>query len=97
MEEGRQPRSFLDRPVRSLLDLKIGTVLKAYLLYGAVSPRAQLETVRSRFGEPATTGPNPFDRVTGTEQTCLGYRSSASGSLYLFCFEGGRLVEKKTF
>ena len=47
MEEGRQPRSFLDRPVRSLLDLKIGTVLKA--------------------------------------------------SLYLFCFEGGRLVEKKTF
>ncbi len=145
MEEGRQPQSLLDRPVRSLLDLKIGTVLKAYLLYvalglaigivglavvlskrdsgnestglagqtltwgaaagdavtpaqyGAVSPRAQLETVRSRFGEPATTGPNPFDQVTGSEQTCLGYRSSASDSLYLFCFEGGRLVEKKTF
>ena len=145
MEEGRQPQSFLDRPVRSLLDLKIGTVLKAYLLYvalglvvgivglaivlsmrgsgdessglggqtltwgadagdtvtpaqyGAVSPRAQLETVRRRFGEPATTAPNPFDQVTGSEQTCLGYRSSASDSLYLFCFEGGRLVEKKTF
>jgi hypothetical protein len=145
MEEGREPQPLLDRPVRSLLDLKIGTVLKAYLLYvalglvigivglavvlskrdsgdestglagqtltwgaaagdavtpaqyGAVSPRAQLETVRSRFGEPATTGPNPFDQVTGSEQTCLGYRSSASDSLFLFCFEGGRLVEKKTF
>ena len=64
--------------------------------YGAVSPRAQLETVRRRFGEPATTGPNPFDMVSGSEQTCLGYRSSASDSLFLFCFEGGRLVEKKT-
>jgi hypothetical protein len=145
VEGGRQPQSFLDRPVRSLLDLKIGTVLKAYLLYvalglvvgivglavvlskrgsgdestglggqgtltwadgagdtvtpaqyGAVSARAQLETVRRRFGEPATTGANPFDQVTGSEQTCLGYRSSASESLFLFCFEGGRLVEKKT-
>ena len=53
--------------------------------------------MRSRFGEAATTGPNPFDQVTGSEQTCLGYRSSASDSLFLFCFEGGRLVEKKTF
>jgi hypothetical protein len=146
VEEGREPQSFLDRPVRSLLDLKIGTVLKAYLLYvalglvvgiiglavvlsmrgsgdestglgsqgsirweegagdtvtpaqyRAVSPQAQLETVRRRFGEPATTGPNPFDQVTGSEQTCLGYRSSASDSLFLFCFEAGTLVEKQTF
>ena len=144
MEAGRQPQSFLDRPVRSLLDLKIGTVLKGYLLYvalglvvgiiglavvlsmrgsgdestglgsqgsigweegagetvtpaqyRAVSQQAQLETVRRRFGEPATTGPNPFDQVTGSEQTCLGYRSSASDSLFLFCFEGGTLVEKR--
>jgi hypothetical protein len=58
---------------------------------------AQLETVRRRFGAPATTGPNPFDQVTGSEQTCLGYRSSTSDSLYLFCFEGGTLVEKQTF
>jgi hypothetical protein len=145
VEEGRQPHSFLDRPVRSLLDLKIGTVLKAYLLYvalglvigivglaivlskrdsgeestglggqgltwgagagdevtpaqyRAVSPRAELETVRRRFGEPATTGPNPFDQVDGSEQTCLGYRSSADSALFLFCFRGGRLVEKQTF
>jgi hypothetical protein len=146
MEEGREPQSFLDRPVRSLLDLKIGAVLKGYLVYvalglvvgiiglavmlsmrgsgdegtalgsqgsirweegagdtvtpaqyRAVSPQAQLETVRRRLGEPATTGPNPFDQVTGREQTCLGYRSSASDSLFLFCFEGGTLVEKQTF
>jgi hypothetical protein len=145
VEEGRESQSFLDRPVRSLLDLKIGTVLNAYLLYvalglvigivglavllsmrgsgdqstglggqggltwgtsagdtvtpaqyRAVFPQARLETVRRRFGEPATTGPNPFDQVTGSEQTCLGYRSSASDSLFLLCFEGGRLVEKKT-
>jgi hypothetical protein len=49
------------------------------------------------LGEPPTTGPNPFDQVSGREQTCLGYRSSASDSLYLFCFKCGRLVEKKTF
>lgn len=146
MEDGRQPQSFLDRPVRSLLDLKIGTVLKAYLLYVAVGlliaviglavllskwnsgdsgtgglgpaslswgpdagdtitpaqyrsvrPGARLETVRSRFGEPATIGSNPLDQVDGSEQTCLGYRSAASPSLYLLCFGGGRLVEKQAF
>jgi hypothetical protein len=54
--------------------------------------------VRRRFGEPATKGANPLDLVSGEEQTCLGYRSSAAAStLFLFCFEGGRLVDKKTF
>lgn len=147
--EDRQPEPFLDRPVRSLFDLRIGTVLKAYAIYLAiglvifliglavllsrwghesddvrglgggsnnftwssgagdpVSPAefrsvgsgAQLDAVRRRFGEPAGTGPNPFDLVSGDSQTCLGYRSSGAGDkVFLFCFEGGRLVDKKTF
>jgi hypothetical protein len=145
VEDGRQPQSFLDRPVRSLLDLRIGTLLKAYLVYvtiglvialiglgvilglwhraasdaiggpgniswstdagQSVTPGeyrsvrvgARLDAVRSRFGEPATTGPNPFDQVSGETQTCLGYRSSVSAdsALFLFCFDAGRLVEKK--
>ena len=58
---------------------------------------ALLKAVRSRFGKPATTGPNPLDEVSGASQTCLGYRSSASDTLFLFCFEGGRLIDKQTF
>jgi hypothetical protein len=133
----------------SLLDLKIGTVLKAYAIYlaiglvifliglavllsrrghesndvmglggggnnfawspgagDAVSPAefrsvasgAQLDAVRHRFGKPAGTGPNPFDLVSGDSQTCLGYRLSGDGDkVFLFCFESGRLVDKKTF
>ena len=148
MEDGRQPEPFLDRPVRSLLDLKIGTVLKAYAIYlaiglivfltglavllswwggksndvqgigaenqafvwtaGAGDPvttaqyrsvgdGAQLDAVRHRFGEPAGTGPNPFDMISGKTQTCLGYRSSVDEQqVFVFCFEGGRLVDKKT-
>jgi len=145
VDEGKQPQPFLDRPVRSLLNLKIGTVLKAYLIYIAIafvlgllalavvlatwdrggSPSvlpngirwtegagetvtpaeyrsvgagALLDAVRSRLGEPATKGHNPFDLVSGDQQSCLGYRSSASEStLFMFCFEGGRLVDKKAF
>jgi hypothetical protein len=144
VDERPQPEPLLDRPVRSLLDLRIGTVLKAYAVYlmiafafgvlaliialvlwnhsstatreagtlswdtGAghvitaasyrsIGRGARLEAVRSRFGEPATSGANPFDLVSGETQTCLGYRSSGSDSaLFLFCFEGGRLVEKKS-
>jgi hypothetical protein len=62
--------------------------------YRSLKSDARLGSVRRRFGEPATTGPNPFDAVSGSTQTCLGYRSSASESLFLFCFEGGRLVDK---
>ena len=145
MEDGGKQEPFLDRPVRSLLDLKIGTVLKAYAIYltiglvifliglavlltwwgdnskedlgvegnafawsaGAgdevtpaqfrsVGSRTQLDAVRHRFGEPAGTGPNPFDMVSVDTQTCLGYRSSvAEGAVFVFCFENGRLVDKK--
>jgi hypothetical protein len=36
--------------------------------------------------------------VSGDSQTCLGYRSSGAGDkVFLFCFESGRLVDKKTF
>jgi hypothetical protein len=144
-EQPQQP--FLDRPVRSLLDVKIGTVLKAYAIYLAiglvifligaavilskwhhdsselggvgtpgslswgtnagetvtpaeyrsVANGERLGAVRRRFGTPATTSRNPFDLVSGDRQKCLGYRSSASGSLFLFCFEHGRLVDKQTF
>jgi hypothetical protein len=141
VDEQPQQQPFLDRPVRSLLDLKIGTVLKAYGIYlaiglvigligiailfswsrgsestlgeeGSISWAADagetvtpaeyrslksdagLDSVRRRFGEPATTGHNPFDAGRGSTQSCLGYRSSASESLFLFCFEGGRLVDK---
>ena len=145
---GRRPQApLLDRPVRSLLDLKLGTVPKGYAIYVAISlviglivllivlatwshgsdaggigaPRsiswkdragetvtpaqyrsirdgAPLNAVRARFGDPATTGTNPFDMVDGDAQTCLGYRSSAAASaLFLFCFNGGRLVDKQTF
>jgi hypothetical protein len=145
VDERPQPQSFLNRPVRSLLDMKIGTVLKGYLVYIAISlvigviglivllaawhhtasnasglsgdiswapgagetvtpaeyrslrNGARLGAMRGRFGKPATTGSNPFDQVSGATQTCLGYRSSASDSLFLFCFEGGRLVDKQTF
>lgn len=146
VDEGREARSFFERPVRSLLDLRIATVLKAYLVYvgigvflaligligvlafwnhseskvgkpagdiswsaGAgqsVTPAeyrsvrvgARLATVRARFGEPATKGANPLDQISGEAQTCLGYRSSVSDStLFLFCFDRGRLVEKTTF
>jgi hypothetical protein len=62
--------------------------------YLSVASDARLKSVRGRFGEPATTGHNPFDAVSGSTQRCLGYRSSASESLYLFCFEAGRLVDK---
>ena len=147
MADGRQPEPFLYRPVPSLLDLKIGTVLKPYAIYlaiglvvfliglafllsrrghesndvrdlagggynfawapgagDAVSPAefrsvasgAQLDAVRHRFAEPAGTGPNPFDLLSGDSQTCLGYRSSGAGDkVFLFCFESGRLVDKK--
>jgi hypothetical protein len=146
VDEGGPPEPFLQRPIRSLLDLKIGTVLKAYFVYvgiglvlaliglivvlstrnhsaseangqpgsiswsedagqtvtpaeySSVHMGAQLNAVRSRFGEPASTGRNPLDLVSGNDQTCLGYRSSSSKStLFLFCFEGGRLVDKNTF
>jgi hypothetical protein len=144
MDEDRHEQRFLDRPVRSLLDLKIGTVLRAYVLYlalglvvgliglivllatwdresgnalgrpgsiswaegagktvtpaqyRAIGSDARLDAVRRRFGEPATTGPNPFDLVSGDTQTCLGYRSSASDALFLFCFEAGKLIDKQT-
>ncbi len=143
VEEPPQSEPFLDRPLRSLLDLKIGTVLKAYGVYVAISlavgligigvlyswsrdserstlggsgsitwpvdagetvspaeyrsvaSDAQIDAVRRRFGDPAATGHNPFDAVSGSTETCLGYRSSTSESLFLFCFEGGRLVDKQ--
>ena len=147
MDDGGQQEPFLDRPVRSLLDVKLGTVLKAYLAYiaiglvtvavvaavilskrheefgangGPASPSgiswaddagdtvtpaeyrtvqtgAGLDAVRRRFGTPATTGHNPLDTVDGDTQSCLGYRSSASSELFLFCFSDGRLVDKETF
>jgi hypothetical protein len=39
VEDGRKPEPLLDRPIRSLLDLKIGTVLKAYAIYLAIGAR----------------------------------------------------------
>ena len=65
--------------------------------YRSIADGAQLDAVRRRFGAPATTGHNPTDRVSGDTQTCLGYRSSVSHSLFLFCFEAGRLVDRQTF
>ncbi|MGZ6729246.1 MAG: hypothetical protein ACXVFC_08050, partial [Gaiellaceae bacterium] len=66
--------------------------------YGSVEKGARLAAVRKRFGEPATTEPNPLDEASGATQTCLGYRSSASDStLFLFCFAGGRLIDKQIF
>jgi hypothetical protein len=143
VDDGGHQKPFLDRHVRSLLDLEIGTVLKGYAIYlaiglvifviglvvilskwhsdsseglpgsiswgvkagetvtpaeyGSVRNGARLDAVRRRFGEPVTTGHNPLDLASGDTQTCLGYRSSASDSLFLFCFDGGRLVEKQTF
>lgn len=64
--------------------------------FRSVASGAQLDAVRHRFAEPAGTGPNPFDLLTGDSQTCLGYRSSGAGDkVVLFCFESGRL-DKKT-
>lgn len=150
MDEQPPQQPLLDRPIRWLLDVKIGTVVKAYGLYLAISlvlgviglivvlsswhhessgmgggPALRepgtlswganagetvtpaeyhavrrgtaLRALRTRFGEPATKGRNPFNLIAGDDETCLGYRSSASSILYLFCFESGRLIEKQSF
>jgi len=35
-EPPREPQSWLDRPLRSVLDIRIGTIVKAYLIYLAI-------------------------------------------------------------
>jgi hypothetical protein len=65
--------------------------------YRSIEPSATMAAVRRQLGAPASTGPNPLDQVSGTQQ-CLGYRSSGDpGHLFVFCFAGGRLTEKETF
>jgi hypothetical protein len=137
----------MDRPLRSVLDIRIGTIVKAYFIYlaiglvvflvglvvmlsywhssshGASTDSASvlawsshagdaisdtqyrsvrtgstLATVRTRFGTPASNGPNPTDKLSGDKQRCFGYRSGTNeGMLYVLCFANDRLVAKQTW
>jgi hypothetical protein len=130
--------------VRSLLDMRLGTVLKAYAVYwvlslvlgvillvvilassgggGSDSSGGQADIVtgrgdavtlaqyrsvhtgalkraiEARLGRPTTTRSPLQGQVPGVDQDCIGYdRAGREGSLFLFCFTGGRLSSKQTF
>jgi hypothetical protein len=64
--------------------------------FRSVESNAAMDAVRAELGKPASTGSNPLDQVSG-EQQCLGYASRSGTTLYVFCFAGGRLVQKETW
>lgn len=64
--------------------------------FRSVESNAAMDAVRAQLAKPASTGSNPLDQVSDDQQ-CLGYASRSGTTLYVFCFAGGRLVQKETW